>query len=685
MIKNTVYFNKGLECFKKRDYDGALFYFNQQIKNNPFHSDSYYFIGKIHFLQRNYSDALSYFSICLRSDPENEFYNLYAGKTLLALKQSERAIEYLKVFQKKNAEGNFYLALAYYNLNDFYESVVYFRKCPQELVQRRLFCLSYSASLFNLGNLYYINNQFKEAIDCFNESVEVNEDSYPAIFQLGQIMLHNGEFQNAKRYFEHLYAKFKNNESIKLSLAYIYNNTNELAKLEVILKNLETKKFIPSADYVDFRKVLGYTLYRQKKYKEAIPVFIQLYRTKNYDEYILYYLAQSRYMTDDFAKAMNAYKLVFNITENNVLFNNSFLLMLIQKQKHATARDRSYAFIKNKCFNDKTVLFYFYSSVFSETEFNFEDYHRELIGKYADNPMFIEATAFHYYKKRNSRKAIEHYYRLHCMIPDDEHTLSKLIELFDRGDYKKEAVYYTRKMYESNPENENSAFFYSYYLVRKGEFDTAIQILRKIKNEQSKSFYLLSEIFFKKGEQKKGFNFLKKSFELNPLYLPIQFKSFVYFYRNLNFMQCLRICKLMNHTNEGFSRVKVYEAMVYIRKNRYDLAINRLEKYLYGNRTRRNAYVKYILACCYYLAGMTDQTKQIVLHLIKENRNQAPYLVLLALCYKRNYQIEKLNYLEKFMKENFKNAPSYQEYLSKYVNIENKYTYKRNNLGVEIP
>jgi tetratricopeptide (TPR) repeat protein len=125
--------------------------------------------------------------------------------------------------------------------------------------------------------------------------------------------------------------------------------------------------------------------------------------------------------------------------------------------------------------------------------------------------------------------------------------------------------------------------------------------------------------------------------------------------------------------------------MVYIKKNRYDLAINRLEKYLFDHKKKHNPYVKYILACCYYLSGMIDQTKKIVLHLIKENKNQAPYLVLLALCYRRNYQLEKQNSLEKVLKTEFRSSPSAREYFAKYVNTEYRYSFRRNDLGVQIP
>jgi lipopolysaccharide biosynthesis regulator YciM len=373
------------------------------------------------------------------------------------------------------------------------------------------------------------------------------------------------------------------------------------------------------------------------------------------------------------------------MTKKNILFNNSYLLILIQEMKFKEAAEKSISFIKNKYSNDKTVLFFYYSSIFSGAIINFAVHYRELRMIFSKNPMFIEATAQYYYRHNHSLKAIEYFYKLHCMIPSDEHTLSKLIELLEKGNYKKEAVYYTEKMFESNPQNENTAFYYSYFLVKKGDFEKAVKILKTIKNEQAKSCYLLSDIYLKQKDNKRGFYYLKKSFEHNPLYLPIQFKSFMYFYKNMNFMQCLRICKLIEYTNPVFRRVLIYEAMVYIRKNRFDLAINRLEKYLVEFKKLHNPYIKFILSCCYFSAGMTAQTKKIILHMLKENKNQAPYLVMLALCYKRNYNYSELNKIEKVLGANYKNSPTFLEYKSKYIDVENKYSYKRNDIGISIP
>lgn len=685
MTKNNNYFTKAVNFFKQKDFEKALFFFNLQIKINPTHFVSYYFIGKIHFLQRNYNIALNYFTVCYKSEDNNDYYNLYLGKTYLALKMYNQAMPFLKKYRLKNKDGNFYLGLLYYNLNNFNESVNYFNQCPDVFFGKRLFKLSFSASLFNLANQFYIKNDIPSAEKLFLESVKINEEAYPAYFQLGMIYLSKKNYFESKKYFEALYKLFKKNDSIKIALAYIYNATNELPKLEMILKEIEQKNFHPKMEYPEFGKILAYTLFRQKKYKEAIPIFIQLYNKNNYDENTLFYLAQARLHTGDIDKAINICNLIFRVTSKNILINNFYLLTLIQAEKFETASSKSLEFIKDKVYDNKTVLFFYYSSIMAGTKIDFKLYFNNLKKVYENNPMFIEATANFYLKKEDYNKAIYFFYKLHSIQPDDSHTISKLIEIFTEKNLHKNALFYAKKLYSLNPENEQAIFYYAYYLIREGYFNSATKVLLQIKHEKDKAYHLLSELFFRKKDDKRGFYFLKKSFELNPLFLPIQFKSLVYFYKNKNFLQALRICKLMEFTNSSFKRTMVYEALIYSKKNRYDLAVNRLEKYLLENKEKSNPYVKYMLAVAYYCLGMTDQTKKLILHLIKINKTQAPYLVMLALCYKRKFQTQAIKNVEKLLKEKFNDTPSYLDYKSKYINVEDRKFFRRNDLGVGVP
>ncbi|OHD27774.1 MAG: hypothetical protein A2Y34_09045 [Spirochaetes bacterium GWC1_27_15] len=299
--------------------------------------------------------------------------------------------------------------------------------------------------------------------------------------------------------------------------------------------------------------------------------------------------------------------------------------------------------------------------------------------------MFLEATANYFLKNKQYEKSVFYFYRLHQLMPNDLNTLLKLIDLFELRNFTHQVLIHLEKMHKLNPTNEHIAFYYSYHLIKRSNFNEAIKILKNIEKDKEKSYYLLSEVYFKIKDNKKGFFFLKKTFDLNPLYLPTQFKSLIYFYKNNNFLQSVRLCKLIEYTNSSFKRVLIYESIIYCKKGRIDLAINRLEKYLIENKEKDNPYIKFMLSCCYYTYGMTEKSEKLILHLIKKNQLKAPYLVMLALCYKRKYKNTELKRIEYILTQKFGKSPSFLEYKSKYLTIDKSNNYKRKDIGVRIP
>ncbi|HOV15864.1 MAG TPA: hypothetical protein PK771_16360, partial [Spirochaetota bacterium] len=203
-MQRENYFIKGLYFFKKGVYDKSLFYLNKNIKTNPTHTPSYYFLGRIFFFKKNYLFAKEYFELCISTDKNNDFFNLHLGKTLLALKEFENAIKYINIYTKTRKDGFFYLGLAYYNLNDFKTSCNCFFKCEDFLTDKKLFRIAYSASLFNYANQLYIKEDVKNAKELFLKSISLNNEAYPSYFQLGLIYLFENDFENSKKIFEFL-------------------------------------------------------------------------------------------------------------------------------------------------------------------------------------------------------------------------------------------------------------------------------------------------------------------------------------------------------------------------------------------------------------------------------------------------------------------------------------------------
>jgi tetratricopeptide (TPR) repeat protein len=663
----------------------SLFYFNQQLKQNPFHTDSYYFIGKIYFLQKLYTTACKFFEICHTREPENPWYNFYLGKSLLTIKQPSNAVQFLKVFARHRPYGYLYLGLAYYNLCNYEKSIACFKKCPDTISRQRLFKIAYSASLFNIGNLYYAEGKLAEAEQAFESSISLFPDAHPSRFQLGSVYLNRKEYERARLCFEALFSDFPANESLQMTLAHIYNQTGDTARLEQFINEILQKNISTSLSPREFKKILAYTLYRGEKFKEAIPLFLQLYRMKYYDEYTLYYLSRCRYNTGEFQKALNAYDLIFSITESNIMINNHYCLMLIEQNRYEEATEKLVVFINGNHADEKTMLYYFYASVFSHDCPDFLGLYNSLKDHFAEHPLFIEAAATYFVENNQLEDALTCFYHLYTLLPDDDHTLVQLIDIFQKRNLNKQALFYTQKMHETRPGNHNAAFYYAFFLMKEGFLQKALDILGVIDKDLSKVNYLIAEIYFRMGKQSPGFTHLKASFLADPLYLPVQFKSLLYFYRQGSFRQALRICTLIEYSHASFHRVLVYQAIVYARRERYDLAVNRLEKYMIRTRPNHSPYIEFMLVVFLYNSGNLASCRSRLKKLITRRGQKAPYVSMLALLCRRTFDEKTLARITTHMQEHHPASPSWREFRERYGTPGKSRDIIRNDLGIRIP
>lgn len=679
--KNSNYF-KAIEYFKKKDFDNALSLFNEEIKKNPFRASLYYYIGRIFYYKKDCDKAIAYLKVAYDFNNENIIFNFYYGKALLFVDEN-KALECFEKSFDKIKESSFYIAIIYYKKKDYQKSLQYFNNVPQYILDKKICKNILSLCYSNIGNEFYFISNYREAKNFFLEAIKINVNNYSAHFQIGSIYLIESNFLNAKKHFEYLYKRFKNNDSIKISLAYIYFNLNELSGLEKILKEIKIENFSPYVDIYEFRKILAYTLYQRKKYKEAIPLFIQLYNKKRFDENILFYLAQSRFNTGDYRKTENIYKLIFDITKKNIFINNSYILFLIAIKDFKKAEDVCLSFINNKTYNDKTILYLYYVSI-NNDNFNFVKIYREYLSKiFYNNPIFLEAEAIYYLKQKDYSQSLLYFYKLYELNPLDTWVINNMIDIFHIEGLNDLALQYLEKLYNYN-KNENISLFYAYFLTKSGNFKKSIHILTNFSDYSYKADYLLGDIYLKMKNNKKGLFYLRESFYKNPLYLPTQFKSLTFFYKKNNLNMALKLCKLMKFTNKEFKNSLIYEALVYFRKGRPDISIELVEDYLKFFKERDNSFLKLGLAYLYYFENKIDYAIKIVKHLIKKNGEYANYLIILALCHRKRYNLEEQRKIESILKKEFSNSPSFLEYKAKYLSTSPQ-TYKRKDIGIRIP
>lgn len=678
--RRLFYYIKGVAYFRSGRFEEALKFLGVQLKLTPGHSPSYYYIGRTLFLMKNYAQACCYFKVCYDNSRENLFYNYYLGRSLLHLGELERALTHLKMAGSRLKGALFYSALAFYRMNDYKRSLKLIEALPEHFYKRREVIIIYSAILFNLGNQYYNMGELEDASRCFVRSIELNKNAYPSYFQMGSLSFERGEYERAISYLEFIYPKFRDNEALNLSLAYLYNLTSRYERLEELLKVGDLN--ISALGAVKFKKILALTLYRNGKYKEAIPIFLSLYKSKNYDENLLYHLAQARFFTGDSRRALNCYELIFKMTRSNLTINNSYLFLLIRLNSYRKAQEEAFSFIKERSYDNKTVLFYYYSSVFNNKISNFDSLYRRLEGRYLNNTVFLEATARYYLDRGDRERAISTYYKLYSLLPEDEHTLKELVELFLTRGLFNQAIYYLEKMYNLNPDNGTVIYYYAYFLIKGGYNEQAIEVLERFNENSSALYLLLSEAYIRKKERKKGYSYLKKSFLLDPLYLPVQYKTILFFYKVGKYRRALNICEIMGRSNSSFRRHLLYQSLIMAKIRDYRAAQLKLKSYISGEE-RKSAFLLTILAALYYKSGRFKTALALLAKLMRKSGESGPRLVLRALCQRKLYDLEGLKRSERLLAGNFNCSPIYKEYYEQFYG--DKSSLDRRDLGLRLP
>jgi tetratricopeptide (TPR) repeat protein len=113
----------------------------------------------------------------------------------------EEALDLLGLYEQKNPSANpllyYYLAWLYLQMSEAEEARVYFKKAasappdycfPNKLEDKMVLEAAISQhpddakALYYLGNFWYANRQYKEAIDCWEKSIDI-DDNFPTVLR----------------------------------------------------------------------------------------------------------------------------------------------------------------------------------------------------------------------------------------------------------------------------------------------------------------------------------------------------------------------------------------------------------------------------------------------------------------------------------------------------------------------
>ena len=155
-----------------QEYKRAIADYNRAIEINPNYSDSYFNRGITYSNSNNNGQAISDFNKAIKLDPKNaEIYN-HRGMLYSKLGESQKAIEdYTQSIKLNPNEGKVYneRGIIYFNLNDFDKAMLDFRKAVQLDSENKAYIYHY-----NIGMCYMNMKNYKQAIEIFTKSIELN-------------------------------------------------------------------------------------------------------------------------------------------------------------------------------------------------------------------------------------------------------------------------------------------------------------------------------------------------------------------------------------------------------------------------------------------------------------------------------------------------------------------------------
>ncbi|MEA1940311.1 MAG: tetratricopeptide repeat protein [Candidatus Caldatribacteriota bacterium] len=298
-----AYFRLGYSFYFKNNFEKAIKYFNSSIKYDPDLLEPHIYLAQLYYDINEVGLSLDECEEVLRLDPQNkeiswllkkneqsrkygrEAYQHYE-KGYLSYKEGnyQDAINYFTqsiFYNSEYKESHYYLALTYYELEDFDNSIKQweeairldpFDNSAKHFLNRSLEEKKYgreTLKYFDIGYDYYMKGEYEKAIKEFNKSLECNSKFEKArkylsrsYYQLNQMDKYRKEREKESE-LKVIGEEGKAEEHYKLGYEFYSLDDYKIA-IEELNKALDLKSDFPAARYL-----LAECLFRQKDYKKA--------------------------------------------------------------------------------------------------------------------------------------------------------------------------------------------------------------------------------------------------------------------------------------------------------------------------------------------------------------------------------------------------------------------------------
>jgi len=211
--------NLGLVYLNNGKVDLAIDYFKKSLSLNPNYALALNSMGIAYSMKRNFEESEKYFKKCLQVNPTLTETHNFLGTVYQEMGLLDKAE---KEFQQAASDINYKSReLPYYNLARLY----LIKDKPQkalEYIEKSLALNNTLVMALNLKGIAYDKlENYKEAINCYNQALKIAPDDLNLNFNLAVAYFKNSQFKSAGDIFELILSKTTDPEMKKKVEQYL--------------------------------------------------------------------------------------------------------------------------------------------------------------------------------------------------------------------------------------------------------------------------------------------------------------------------------------------------------------------------------------------------------------------------------------------------------------------------------
>lgn len=366
--------------------------------------------------------------------------------------------------------------------------------------------------MFQLGELYYLLENYPRAIQYPEQILEQNSKHIPALRLLENIYLKQGELFSAKEIAEKLYSLDKSEKNLA-SLTEIYGKLNLTDEIEKYITAIEQSEYCLYA--------YARTMFENSNINKAEQLVDKALELNSENEDCLILKGKILFNKNETVKARKIFE-QFNTYSSNPEILNFIGLFALEDLK---ILDAIKAFSKASSLDKKNALYlynlgnaYFYNGWFEEAV----NAYKNAICIEPDNNEFRYSLAYLYYEHDEfdkAKKEVEY-----ILGNDSNHSGANVIKALLL--YRKQNYLEAETILKSNIENGNLDSFtlFSFAKIEKelGKYANAeyyIKLALDNDNENLAYKYELGEIYLKTKQYDSAIKLAEEITELNPNYI----------------------------------------------------------------------------------------------------------------------------------------------------------------------